>query len=325
MSGDTDLDRHLAAYLATRDALGLAAGARPRLLRSFLDHARAETAPSAPIRAATALAWACDRAPPSCGDAGKAYRLGVARGFLAYLSGVVPGTEVPSHNLLAGQRRRRPYILSDAEVESLVAAAGKAPPRGTLRPVMLPALLGLLASTGLRIGEAVRLRVNDVQLDADPPHLHVLQTKFQKSRLVPLHLSAAAALAAYLRRREDLGYHALSDAVFVAERGGPLHVHLLGVWFGKLVRKLGLWPANQTTTEARRRPSLHSFRHSFAVRRLRAWHEAGLDVQALLPTLSVYLGHLRPEDTYWYLTATPELLRAAGARFALDGMVGGEP
>ncbi len=332
MSGDSDLERHLAAYLAVRDALGLAAGARPCLLRSFLDHARGATSPGAPIRApiraATALTWAHDHAPPGCGVAGKAHRLTVARGFLAYLSAMVPGTEVPAHGLLAAPRRQRPYILSDAEIEMLIAAAGKAPPRGTLRPIALPALLGLLASTGLRIGEAVRLRVDDVQLDADPPHLRVLQTKLQKSRLVPLHPSAAAALAAYLRRRENLGYHALSDAVFVAERGGPLHVGLLGVWFGKLTRKLGLWPANQTTTEtqeARRRPSLHSFRHSFAVRRLRAWHEAGLDVRALLPTLSVYLGHLRPEDTYWYLTATPELLRAAGARFAPGDVLGGEP
>ena len=320
--GDTDLGRHLEAYLAIRDALGLVAGARPRLLRSFLDLARAETAPSAPIRAAAAVAWACDHAPPGCGDAGKAYRLTVARGFLAYLSGIVPGTEVPSRNLLASQRRRRPYILSEAEIERLTAAAAKAPPRGTLRPIMLPALLGLLASTGLRIGEAVRLRVDDVRLDADPAHLRVLQTKFQKSRLVPMHPTTAAALAAYLRRRQELGYHALSDAVFVSERGGPLDVGLLGVWFGKLTRKLGLWPADK---EARRRPSLHSCRHSFAVRRLRAWHEAGADVQALLPTLSVYLGHVRPQDTYWYLTATPDLLRTAGAGFVPDGVVGGEP
>jgi integrase len=321
MSGDTDLDRHLEAYLAVRDALGLAAGARPRLLRSFLDYARGATPPGTPIRAATALTWAYDHALPGCGLAGKAHRLTLARGFLAYLSAVVPGTEIPAHGLLAAPRRQRPYVFSDAEIEGLVAAAAKAPPRGTLRPVMLPALLGLLASTGLRIGEAVRLRVDDVRLEAGPAHLRILQTKFQKSRLVPLHPTAAAALAVYLHRRQALGYHALSDAVFVAERGGPLDVGLLGVWFGKLTRKLGLWPAN---TEARR-PSLHSFRHSFAIRRLRAWHEAGQDVQALLPTLSVYLGHLRPEDTYWYLTATPELLRAAGARFTPNGVVAGEP
>lgn len=321
MSGDPDLGRHLEAYLAIRDALGLAAGTRPRLLRSFIDHARGATAPGTPIRAAVALAWACDQALPGCGVAGKAHRLTVARGFLAYLAAVVPGTEVPAHGILASHRRRRPYIFSDAEIETLTAAAAKAPPRGTLRPVMLPALLGLLASTGLRIGEAVRLRVDDVRLDASLAHLRILQTKFQKSRLVPMHPTAAAALVAYLRRREALGYHALSDTVFVAERGGPLDVGLLGVWFGKLTRKLGLWPADKEA----RRPSLHSFRHSFAIRRLRAWHEAGLDVQALLPTLSVYLGHVRPEDTYWYLTATPDLLRTAGARFAPDGMVGGEP
>lgn len=321
MIGDTDLGRHLEAYLAIRDALGLTAGARPRLLLGFLDHASRATPPGTPIRAATALAWACDHAPPGCGAAGKAHRMTVARSFLAYLSAVVPGTEVPAHRLLASPRQRRPYIFSDAEIEALTVAAAKAPPRSSLRPVMLPVLLGLLASTGLRIGEAVRLRVDDVRLDADPPHLRILQTKFQKSRLVPMHPTTAAALAAYLRRREALGYHALSDAVFVAERSGPLDVGLLGVWFGKLNRKLGLRPVDKEA----RRPSLHSLRHSFAIRRLRAWHEAGQDVQALLPRLSVYLGHVRPEDTYWYLTATPDLLRAAGARFAPDGVVGGEP
>ena len=151
-NGSTDLDRHLEAYLAVRDALGLTAGARTRLLRSFLNHARAATPPGGPIRAATALAWACDHALPGCGAAGKAHRLTVARGFLAYLSAVVPGTEVPAHGLLAAPRRQRPYIFSDAEIERLIAAAAEAPPRGTLRPVALPALLGLLASTGLRMG-----------------------------------------------------------------------------------------------------------------------------------------------------------------------------
>ncbi len=148
MSDGIDFDQHLAAYLAIRDALGLAAGARPRLLRSFLDHACMATEPEAPIRAATALTWACDHAPPGCGDAGKAYRLTVARGFLAYLSGIVPGTEVPSHNLLADQRRRRPYILSDADIEVLAAAAAKAPRRGSLRPVMPPRAARLAGQHG---------------------------------------------------------------------------------------------------------------------------------------------------------------------------------
>jgi integrase len=321
MSGDIDFDQHLEAYLAIRGALGLAAGTRGRLLRSFLDHARSTTAPGIPIRAMTAVVWACDHAPPGCGDAGKTHRLMVARGFLTYLSAVVPGTEVPAHGLLAGHRRRRPYILSDAEIVALTAAAATALPRDGLRPTMLATLLGLLASTGLRIGEAIRLTMDDVRLDDRPAHLRVLESKFRKSRLVPVDLTTAAALAGYVRRRHDLGYHALSEIFFVNERGGPLDAGLLGCWFGKLIGKAGLRP----NCEGARRASLHSFRHSFAVRRLRAWHEAGLDVQSLLPTLSVYLGHVRPEDTYWYLTATPDLLRAAGSRFTPDGVVGGAP
>ena len=321
MSGDIDFDRHLDAYLAIRDALGLTAGTRARLLRSFLDYARGATTPGMPIRAMAAVAWACDQAPPGCGDAGKAYRLMVARGFLAYLSAVVPGTEVPPHGLLASHRRRRPYIFSDAEIEALTAAAATAPPRDSLRPSMLATLLGLLASTGLRIGEAIRLAMDDVRLDARPVYLRVLESKFRKSRLVPVDPTTAAALAGYVRRRHELGYHALSGIFFVNERGGPLDAGVLGCWFGKLTGKAGLQPIQ----DGARHPSLHSFRHSFAVRRLQAWYEAGLDVQALLPTLSVYLGHVRPEDTYWYLTATPDLLRAAGAHFAPDGVVGGVP
>jgi len=112
MSDDIGFGRHLKGYLAIRDALGLAAGTRAHLLRSFLDYARGVTAPGMPIRATTAVAWAGDHAPPGCGDAGKAHRLMVARGFLAYLSAVVPGTEVPPYGLLASHRRRRPYIFS---------------------------------------------------------------------------------------------------------------------------------------------------------------------------------------------------------------------
>jgi integrase len=321
MNAETDFGRHLDAYLAIRDALGFAAGTRAQLLRSFLDHALGATAPGLPIRATTAVAWACDHAPPGCGDAGKAHRLMIARGFLTYLSAVVPGTEVPAHGLLAGHRRRRPYIFSDNEIVTLTAVAATAQPRDGLRPSMLATLLGLLASTGLRIGEAIRLTMEDVQLEARPAHLRVLQSKFRKSRLVPVDPTTATALASYVQRRQELGYHALSEVFFVNERGGQLDAGLLGRWFDRLTRKAGLLPIE----EGARRPSLHSFRHSFAVRRLRAWHEAGRDVQSLLPTLSVYLGHVRPEDTYWYLTATPDLLRAAGSRFTPDGVLGVAP
>ena len=132
MSGDIDFDQHLEAYLAIRDALGLTVGTRGRLLHNFLDYTCGAAEPDMPIRAMTAVAWACDHAPPGCGDAGKAHRLMVARGFLTYLSAVVPGTEVPAYGLVAGHRRRRPYIFSDAEIE---ANTMPRPPNHLLRRV----------------------------------------------------------------------------------------------------------------------------------------------------------------------------------------------
>jgi integrase len=153
----------------------------------------------------------------------------VARGFLTYLSAILPGTEIPAYGLLARHRRRRPYIFSEAEIETLTAAATTAPPRDGLRPTMLATLLGLLASTGLRIGEAIRLTMDDVRLDDRPAHLRVLESKFRKSRLVPVDPTTAAALAGYVRRRRDLGYHALSESFFVNEHAAPLdalgHAH----------------------------------------------------------------------------------------------------
>jgi site-specific recombinase XerD len=147
------------------------------------------------------------------------------------------------------------------------------------------------------------------------------QTKFQKSRLVPIHQTVAAALQQYLDRRRCHAAAGWSDRLFVNIHGDRLDVHLLGRWFTGLTREQGM-----TSTGAQdRAPTLTSFRHTFAVRRLREWHLAGLDVQLLLPTLATYLGHVGPESTYWYLSAVPELLRAAGARFQSDTMFRREP
>jgi integrase len=222
---------------------------------------------------------------------------------------------------VAGPTRRRPYIFSDDEIITLIEAAALTRSRTSLRPVMLSTLLGLLASTGLRIGEAVRLKMGDVRLDDTPATLQILQTKFQKSRIVPIHSTVAIALESYRNRRRREVRDGWSDSFFGNQRGGLLAVHDLWRWFTQLTRSLGMVPAS----EARLRPCLTSFRHTFAVRRLREWHEAGLDVQSLLPTLAVYLGHTSPESTYWYLSATPDLLRAAGARFTMDVLAGEEP
>ena len=175
----------------------------------------------------------------------------------------------------------------------MLAATLEMGPRNSLRPHTHHALLGLLASTGLRVGEAIRLTVADVQLALHPPHLIIRQTKFAKSRLVPLHATTAEQLHGYARERQRLGYDGLSDAWLIAERGKPLCHSNLQIWFARLLRRLDI-----RAPDGKRRPSLHSFRHGFAVERLKAWQDAGADVRALVPHLAVYLGHVSPRETY---------------------------
>jgi len=178
-------------------------------------------------------------------------------------------------------------------------------------------LIGLLASTGLRVGEAIRLQAGDVKLALDPPQLHIIETKFHKSRIVPLQPSTADHLRHYGERRAQWHYDGLSDAFFVSEQGQLLCHHALHYWFTRLCRRLALQPP-----DGRRGPCLMSFRHTFAVTCMQRWYEQGLDVQAWLPHLAVYLGHVRPQESYWYLTAVPELLGAAAQRFQTYAMGG---
>jgi len=189
-----------------------------------------------------------------------------------------------------------------------------------LRPHTLSSLLGLLASTGLRIGEAIRLQVDHVKLTLDPPQLHILETKFHKSRIVPLHPSTAERLRAYHDQRARLHYDGLSDAFFVSEQGQHLQYLALHNWFVRLCQRVAIVP-----TASGRSPCLMSFRHTFAVTCLQRWYQQGLDVQTLLPHLSVYLGHVHPHESYWYLTAVPELLGAAAQRCHAYAHAEGDP
>jgi integrase/recombinase XerD len=274
-----DLERQLAAYLAVRQAMGYAMRAERTLLADFVRFLIVRGNLS-PIRAQTALEWAT-RGAEQRGTSGTATRLTIARRFLLHLRASDADTEVPDHGLVATSRRPTPFLFSDSHIERLLAAAQQARPRDSLRPHTLTTLLGLLASTGLRVGEAVRLTVSDVQLSATPPRLLVRHTKFDKSRWVPLHNTTAAQLADYLAQRRKLAYDALSDAFFVSEKGTSLRISSLGRWFGQLVLRLGVWPE-----KGKRWPSLRSFRHTFAVRRLRTWYEEGADLTTLLPHLS---------------------------------------
>jgi site-specific recombinase XerD len=158
---------------------------------------------SGPISAQVAIDWAC-QASTNRGSSGQARRLSFVRGFLSFLRTIAPETEVPDQRLLARARRSTPYIFTPAQITQLLAEVSRMKPVDSLRPHLWQAMIGLLASAGLRIGEAIRLKVDDLKFDADPPYLQVLETKFQKSRLVPLHPTAAAQLHQYLENAEHL-------------------------------------------------------------------------------------------------------------------------
>lgn len=298
---------HLEAYLAVQRALGKSMIAEERLLRDFLAYCSRMDVQSS---GHAAMEWA-RTAANRFGVSGELRRLRVANSFLMFLRPLCP--EPLSLPLLSGQtpRRKPPYLFSAAETAQLLHCAKCLRPQGSLRPLTFHTILGLLASTGLRSGEALRLDVTDLCLKADPPHLIIRETKFRKSRVVPLHLSAVQPLTYYLTERKRRSFDGLSDRVFLRHRGKPLDHGSLCETFRTLVRQAGIKPANR-----QRQPTLTSFRHSFAVNRLVQWYKTGKDVNELMPRLSVYLGHVKPACTYWYLTATPELLRTVLDRFA---------
>jgi integrase/recombinase XerD len=303
-----DLHLHLDTYLSVREALGFQLRAERTLLRDFIRFVE-NAQSSGAICAQLAVDWACASSSKR-GPSGASRRLSMARRFLTYLRATLPETEIPGRDLISSARRPKPFLLSTGQLQTLMRAAQEGGPQGALRPYTLSTLIGLLASTGLRTGEAIRLTMTDVDLANIPPFLHIRQTKFHKSRLVPLHASTADQLHRYIAMRRQLRYDGLSDALFVSEEGQALSYRALAWWFTTKCRQIGIEPV-----DGGRRPTLHALRHTFAVERIRRWYQEGVDVQALLPHLSVYLGHIRPQESYWYLSATPELLTAAAARF----------
>lgn len=304
-----ELHTRLDAYLALREALGFATRATRRLLQDFVAYL-AQHGDGHPIRAHLAVDWAC-RASATRGPSGQHARLSAARGFLLHLNASRPETEIPDRSLMAAPRRPHPYLFSATDISRVLDAAGRLRPRGSLRPLTHQTLFALLACTGLRPSEAINLLVPDVQLDEQPPRLLIRQSQFHKSRWVPLPPTAAEHLRRYAHLRRAMKYDGLSEVFFVSEQGRHLDRHSLHRTFRRLIRRLGITPQ-----PGRRPPTLHAFRHTFAVNRLRQWYEADAEARVRLPNLSVSLGHLTPVSSDWYLTATPELLGAAAQRFA---------
>jgi integrase len=292
-------------YLSLRRGLGFQLGTTGRMLRGFAAFADA-AGRRGPLTIDLALRWA--RATASADRLYWARRLEVVRCFARHLAATDPGTEIPPRGLLGpAHRRPRPHIYSDAEVAALLAAAGRLGPPGGLRPHTYRTLFGLLAAAGLRIAEALLLARQDVDLGRG--RLIVRETKFRKTRLVPLHPTAADALRAYAGLRDRAGPPVRCDRFFVSDRGLGLPYSTVRTVFRKLCDGLRITGADRS------RPRLHDLRHTFTCRRVLAWYDAGVDLGHAVAALSVYLGHAKVTNTYWYLTATPDLMARAAARF----------
>jgi integrase len=306
----TALRESLTAYLATRRALGARLRWPASALPRFLDFLEEEGA--ARITTPLAVRWA--RRSTGAQPATQAGRLSMVRQFAAWCAATDPLCEVPPTRLLrAGRRRPVPHIFGDDELARLMAAAARLPSRVGLHPRTYAALVGVMAATGLRPGEAVRLARDDADLAAGV--LTVRESKRGKSRIVPLHESTRSALAAYAACRDRLRPRPTADAFFLDDRGRGLCRAAAQRTFVRLCAATGVRPP-VSAKRVGRGARLQDLRHTFATRRLIAWYRSGADVGRELPLLSAYLGHESVVHTYWYVQAVPELLRLATERSA---------
>jgi integrase len=290
------------AYLAERRALGFPLKWAGSQLLNFAHYAD-RLGHRGPLTNALALGWAC--LPPSANRPYRARRLETVRTLAQYLLRSEPQTQVPPRHLFGpAYRRPSPHLYSPAQEQQLLQRAGQL--RGRLRPHTWQTLIGLLACTGLRISEAMHLQPGDI--DWAQAVLTIRESKYGQTRWVPLHPSALAPLRAYDRRRYKLFPRA--QYFFVSEQGQRLAHSTVGRTFHQLRAGIPF---------QRRPPHLHDFRHTMASRVLQRWLVSRQGAVNRILVLSRYLGHRHIEDTYWYLTALPQLLAEAGQRIVLKG------
>jgi integrase/recombinase XerD len=282
----SELSRHLEDYLRLRRALGFRLEFPGLVLPSLVSYL--EAAGAATVTAELAIAWAGQ--PRGVLPITWAHRLGAARGFARYLKTVNPATQIPPAGIWPSvSPRPQPWIWAEADIGRLLAATRELRP--PLRAATYTTLFGLLAATGMRLGEAITLERADADL-ADGM-LTIRDGKFGRSRLVPLHQSVTSALRDYAACRDQLCPSPATTRFFVSTASTPLRTGGVDRTFIQLTTALGLRTAD-------RGPRVHDLRHSFTVRQLLQWHRAGADVHARMPVLSAYLGHVSPAGTYWY-------------------------
>lgn len=297
----TNLRSALEKYLSMRKGLGYKYKHQTQRLPHFITFMEKHKA--SVITTKLALEWAT---LPTDRHASWPGRLSEVRGFARYLISFDSRTEVPPAGMLPESGRSKPYVYSNTEIDALLTTAFALPPAEGLRRWTCHTLFGLIAVTGMRISEAMGLERDDVDLDSGI--LTIRLTKFGKSRLVPLHPTSHSALHRYaLQRDVHLGSRC-GSTFFVTEQGGRLLQHHVYHVFRRLCREIGL------QSDGRARPRVHDLRHRFAIQTLLNWYREGKDVEQKLPVLSTYLGHASVRDTYWYLSACPELMEEAARR-----------
>lgn len=303
-----DLQQALVDYLALRRRLGHKLADAERVLDHFVVYLDVVGADTVTLHAALGFILDPDLDPASTNPS---RRLQAVRGFARYLTGIDPATEIPPAGIVSYRpSRRQPYLFTDDEIATLMATAASSA-RTAQRAVTLQTLIGLLAVTGMRVGEALRLHDHD--LDTDTAVITIRETKFGKSRQVPVAADTIDALDACRKVRDRTLPSRSCPNVFVSGVGTPVAYSHFGLAFRQAIHAAGIGESVSVL-----RPRIHDLRHSFAVRTLVGWHRAGLDVGAMLPRLSTYVGHRQPRYTYRYLTGTPELLAHAAVQLEAD-------
>jgi len=301
----SSLAEHVDDYLRLRRALGFKLERHGQLLPQLVAHL--ETAGAATITRELAISWA--RLPTGAHPRHWAARLAIARGFAVFLQTIDPATEVPPAGVFAVRYQRpTPYLWSQGDICRLLQAArGLRPP---LKAASYEALFGLLAATGMRVGEAIALEADDVNLDDGVITIGEQLAKLQRARLVPLHPSTVEALDRYARTRERLCPQPRSTTFFLSATGTALDRSAVSKTLRTITVALGLRTAAV-------HPRAHDLRHSFALSTLIGWQRSGVQIDEQIAVLSTYLGHISPAETYWYLTATPQLMGPAAQRLDL--------
>jgi integrase len=302
------LDGQLDDYLRLRRALGYRLEREERWLRQLLEHVQAAGAPS--LTSELVINWA--RLPATAQPRHWAQRLGCARKFARYLHTLDPATEIPPTGVFPAPRHRpMPYLWTDEQIALLLTLARQLRP--PLRGLTHEALFGLLAVTGMRLGEATGLHRDDVDLTTGV--ITIRHAKFDRPRIVPLHPSSIVALRRYATQRDQLCPAPHAEAFFfLSSLGNRLQRSRVDQTLRQLTTAMGI----RTATV---HPRAHDLRHSFAVHTLIRWLHDDVSVEERIGVLSTYLGHVSPAGTYWYLTAVPELLELAAGRLQLPAGV----